>query len=193
MMHKEFTSLMSAVLDREATAAETHQLHEHLASCPDCAQTWTHWRTLDRNLGAAPMIAPAPGFVWRVSARLEREQQLRRRRWLGSGLLMAWAGIMALIWVVLVAAVVWGVTHPLEVGEVASSGVHLLSGLTWLVRTLQSFLADGGGIGLSLGLGFYLGLTVLVLLAWAWLLLRETGWLRPLVTAGDSLTQSLRG
>ncbi len=193
-MHKEFTTLMSTVLDREATAAETERLHEHLTVCPVCAQTWTHWRTLDRYLAAAPLLMPAQGFVWRVAERIERERQrARRRRWVGSGLLLAWGGIMVLLWLGLVVSLVWAFTHPVEVGQVASAGAYLFSGLAWLLRTLQSILADGGGLELSLGVGFYLGITALVLLLWAWLLLREMGWLRPLATAGDSFTYSLKG
>ncbi len=185
-MHKEFTEIMSAVLDREATPGETARLHEHLAGCAVCAQTWNHWQLLDGRLVLARQVAPAPGFMLRVSQRLvEQEQRARRRRTVGSGLLLAWGATIGLLWLAFIATFAWCYTHPSTLGQVASSGLYWFDGAAWLLRMVQSTLVDLGGLWLSLGVGFYLGLTTLVLLAWAALLLTKSDWLHTLIRPGD--------
>jgi predicted anti-sigma-YlaC factor YlaD len=186
-MHNEYTVIMSEVLDREATAEQRLRLHDHQAECPICAATWDRWQSLDAQLSAAARLAPAPGFVLRVSARLaERQARTQRRRQLGSGLLLAWGASIGLLWLAVAGTLGWCLTHPTAVGELTSSGVYWLDGALWLWRTVQSTLVDLGGLWLSLGVGFYLGLTALVLFVWAALLLTKSDWLRSLFEAGDS-------
>ncbi len=187
MMHVEFTALMSAVLDHEASATEVQRLHEHLAGCRACAQTWATWRSLDSLLAGAPLLTPPADFVLGVSLRLEqRRRQTRRRRWLGSGLLLVWAALIAAVWLVAGACLVWGITHPEGIGQLASSGTQTVASISGILHGLRAGLTGVGVWQLSLGLGFYLGLTAIVAAVWFWLMAHKSGWSDALSLVHDA-------
>lgn len=186
MTHTEFTMLMSAVLDHEAPPGDQRKLQEHLSGCPACSQTWARWQELNTYLSAAPVVAPPPGFALHMAGRLEAERQrAHRRRWLGSGLLMAWAGSIAVLWLVLLGLVVWGYTHPLDLGRLAASGVQTLSGLADLMNALRSAIEGLGFLPVSLGVGFYVGVTALVAGGWLWLMAHKSAWAQIFAVSAD--------
>jgi anti-sigma factor RsiW len=90
MTHTDYTLWMSLALDGMLAPDEERALHIHLDICPACHAMWQTWASLDRQLRAVPVVAPAPGFVARVEAR-QRARDLRRRGAIGGLLLLSGA------------------------------------------------------------------------------------------------------
>jgi anti-sigma factor RsiW len=70
------------LLSREALSPdEAQQLQEHLQNCQACTLLSVALREVDRELHAALILTPAPGFATRWMGRLEAERrQLHRRQ-----------------------------------------------------------------------------------------------------------------
>jgi predicted anti-sigma-YlaC factor YlaD len=176
--------LMSLVLDGEATEAETVSLCQHIAVCSACAATWAQWRALDARLAAAPQVPVPPNFVANVVARLVgRRLQRRRWQWIGSGVLMAWTGVICAMGFCLAGLLSWGLAHPADGSLIVSWGARLLSNLAWLLRVLQVWVDIVGGFALGLGAGFYLLLTMGLSLLWFSVVACRLGWARAAVPA----------
>jgi len=168
-MHTHYTRLMSLVLDDEATASQKADLQRHLAACPACATTWTQWQTLDVRLAAAPRLTPPPNLVAQVLGRLEeRRLRQRRRRWIGSGLLVAWIGIAVASGLLLAGLLLWGLMHPLEGGLFATWAARLLSNLFRLVEVFYGCLSLAAGSFLGWGAAFCVALTACLAALWVW-------------------------
>jgi len=69
-MHDNYTILMSASLDGEATVEEQQLLQAHLQVCAACATTWDLWRRVDRLFASAPSATPALDYGDKVLSRL---------------------------------------------------------------------------------------------------------------------------
>jgi anti-sigma factor RsiW len=176
--HAQYTGLMSLALDREITPSQDEILQAHLMTCPTCAALWAEWQAVDAEFEAAPMLTPPPGLALGVAARIEERGRRRSRaRWFGAGLLIAWLACAALVLLLTVAGVWWGLAHPLQASVALSAGAHLLSGILWPVRSMEVAFA-GAGISLWVGVGGYLALTGALLGLWLWLASRQ----RTLVT-----------
>lgn len=98
----QYSEWMSLAQDGMLSGTQTHLLHTHIATCASCRKTWETMTALSQILRAAPMRAPAPGFVQRFEARLAYQQEQRRRAmvWLLLGVGVVALGLLALpsIW-----------------------------------------------------------------------------------------------
>jgi anti-sigma factor RsiW len=183
-MHGKFTLLMSLVLDREATAAEDRLMREHLATCVPCALTWDRWRTLDRRLARAPMVAPPPTLIEGVRIRLaERRARSSRQKWIGSGLVLAWGILFCGFWLAMAGLIWWGMRHQLEMSVVVSTAARCVSAGSWLLRSLGTLAGSVGSSTLALGFGLGIGLTCSLGMLWVWVMARSRTWLRVSVPA----------
>ncbi len=106
MAHPEYTLWMSLALDNMLAPEQERALQAHLATCPACQAMWQQFTRLDRQLRAAPSMAPAPGFSARVDARL-RARRARRYGALGGLLLLAGT---TTLWLALVLTAILGTT-----------------------------------------------------------------------------------
>jgi anti-sigma factor RsiW len=176
-MHDEFTSLMSLVLDREATPGQAAVLHRHVSDCAECAATWQEWQAMDVRLAAAPVVLPPASLMVGVAARLaERNAQRQRRHRLASGLLLAWGGTLGALWLVTLIVAAWGYSHPLEAGLLLSSGAQVVTSLTGLLSGVQSFLHSLGEPVLALLSACFVSLIAGLVLMWVWVIFRsDTG------------------
>ena len=95
-MCEQYTEWMSLAQDGMLNSTQTRLLHAHLAACPPCRRQWEAMTLVSQILRAAPMVAPAPGFVARFQARLAYREEQRRR-----ALIWILLGIGALALVVL--------------------------------------------------------------------------------------------
>ena len=173
-MHDEFTSLMSLVLDREATPGQALDLRRHLAGCAACAATWRQWQAVDAHLAAAPVVAPPSYLMAGVAARLaERNAQRQQRRRLVSGLILAWGGTLAALWLAMFVTAAWGYTHPLAAGLALSSAAQLAAGLSGLLGGVESFLRGLGDPALALLSACFVSMTVGLVMLWLWVLVRS--------------------
>jgi anti-sigma factor RsiW len=75
----QYLEWMSLAQDGMLSSTQTHLLHAHLASCPECQTTWQAMTAVSQILHAAPMVAPTSGFVGRVQARLAVREDRRRQ------------------------------------------------------------------------------------------------------------------
>jgi hypothetical protein len=176
-MHTEYTALMSLVLDREATPQQVAGLQAHLAGCAACARTWQDWQGFHAKLSAAPMLIAPPAFALGVTARLEtRRRQQRRRRWLASGLLVTWGGMLCALWILALVLCWWGYVHPVELSLALSSAAQVLSGTALLLRGLERTLGGFGGPSPVLWLCSLAGFTAALVLVWVWAMARSAGW-----------------
>lgn len=169
--HDEYLLLMSLALDEEAAPVELDRLHAHLRTCPACAQAWEAWSGLDRQLAAAPMIAPPPDLADRVMSRVRQAALAKQRRtWLGWG---AWAGAISLV----TGLIFWGALAFLWLGgQLIVVGDVLLSWLEafWLlVRGLIAAVASIGVPALASALVTLSVVTCALGLLWLWLLARR--------------------
>jgi anti-sigma factor RsiW len=173
-MHHEFTSLMSLVLDREATPAQATALRQHIAGCSECTATWREWQAVDVRLAAALVVSPPASLMVDVAARLvERNAQRQRRRRVASALLLAWGGTLGALWLVTLVLAAWGYSHPLEAGLLLSSGAQVMTSLTELLSGAQSFLRSLGQPVLALLSACFVSLTAGLVLLWVWVMVRS--------------------
>ena len=75
----QYLEWMSLAQDGMLNSTQTHLLHAHLATCTQCQATWEAMTLVSQVLHAAPMVAPATGFVARVQARLVQREERRRQ------------------------------------------------------------------------------------------------------------------
>ncbi len=75
----QYLEWMSLAQDGMLNSTQTHLLHAHLATCPQCQTTWEAMTAVSQVLHAAPMVAPASGFVVRVQAKLALREERRRQ------------------------------------------------------------------------------------------------------------------
>jgi anti-sigma factor RsiW len=75
----QYLEWMSMAQDGVLSSTQMRLLYAHLASCPECQTTWEAMTAVSQILHAAPMIAPAAGFVARVQARLAAHEEQRRQ------------------------------------------------------------------------------------------------------------------
>lgn len=76
---EQYSEWMSLAQDGMLSGTQTRLLHTHLASCPLCQTEWEAMTFVSQMFRAAPMVAPAPGFVGRFQARLALREEQRRR------------------------------------------------------------------------------------------------------------------
>lgn len=78
MNHQPFETW---ILDEEPLTLEQKQaLHEHLNGCPSCQSLSAAWIGVGRLFKTTPAVKPGAGFRDRWQVRLEREEQLARRK-----------------------------------------------------------------------------------------------------------------
>lgn len=177
-MHREYTQLMSLVLDGEATPAEAQRLREHLDACGACSETWRQWRAIDRRFAATPALAAPVGLAERVIAGLETVELRRRRaRWLGAGLLVGWMSFAVVAAVVASLAVVWFQSNTAYIVSRAVFVAHWIGALLLLAHGAVAAGASLGAPALAGAVG---------LLACATCVLGAT-WLRLLAQRGQLL------
>jgi len=88
-MHcSECSQWISLYLDELLSEEQVARWQEHLTLCQDCRAEWESMRVLSAVLEAEPTVSPAPGFVDRVSLRLQ-QREVRRSRFFGSLKLIA--------------------------------------------------------------------------------------------------------
>ncbi len=173
-MHDEYTGLMSVVLDDEATPEQATALRHHVADCGSCAAVWREWRALDVRLAATPALEPPVSLMAGLTARLAAHRaEHHRRRWLASGLVLAWAGMLCVVWLASVVALAWGYSHPVEVGLLLSSGAQIVSSLAWLLRGAQALVGGWGEASWPMVAGCFVSLTACLALLWVWLMMRS--------------------
>lgn len=76
---EQYSEWMSLAQDGMLSSTQTRLLHTHLALCPPCQTEWEAMTFVSKMFHAAPMVAPAPGFVGRFQARLAYREEQRRR------------------------------------------------------------------------------------------------------------------
>lgn len=87
---------MMDALDGALSASDQRRLADHLGACSHCRAEWEALNALDELLVNPTMLAPAPGFVGRVEARLERFEA-QRRTLLGGLILLGAAMALCLL------------------------------------------------------------------------------------------------
>jgi anti-sigma factor RsiW len=62
---------------------ERHTLEEHLASCSQCQQLQRNWQSVNHELRAKSMVAPAQGFTqrWQAGLAERRAREMQRQAW----------------------------------------------------------------------------------------------------------------
>lgn len=90
----QYLEWMSLAQDGMLSSTQTHLLHAHLATCPECQTTWEAMTAVSQILHAAPMVAPGSGFVARVQARLAVREERRRQVLVGA---LLGIGVLSLI------------------------------------------------------------------------------------------------
>lgn len=174
MMHDEYTTLMSLVLDREAVPAEVQRLQEHLRSCRSCAETWQQWQILDHRLAASPMVAVPVGLAERAVARLDHAELRRRRmRWLGRGLLAGLVGLVgaAALWGGL--AFTWFHASTAMLAEWVFIVAQWISALLLLGRGAWAAVSSLGAPTLAGAVGLLACATCILGMTWLWLVPRR--------------------
>jgi anti-sigma factor RsiW len=101
---RDMELLMSLALDGLATDEEQQSLKNHLAACPQCAQSWEAMRRVSLILSAGTMVEPPPGFVGAVMERVDA-QHTSSVRWMGG--IVIFAGIAGLLAALLLIASLW--------------------------------------------------------------------------------------
>ncbi len=96
---------MMLALDGELPPEEWRRLESHLEACAPCRAQWERLQAVEQVLQDAPLLAPPPGFVGRVMARVDR-RRARQRSVLG-GLALAlgsavviFLSLLPLLWTV---------------------------------------------------------------------------------------------
>jgi len=86
------------LLSRETLSPdEAEQLQDHLQSCQACTLLSVALREVDRELHAAPVSSPAPGFANRWMRRLEAERRQLHRRQTFIVMFLSIGGAMSLL------------------------------------------------------------------------------------------------
>jgi anti-sigma factor RsiW len=83
---------------------ETRQLQDHLQNCQACTLLSVALREVDRELHAAPVYNPAPGFVSRWQAHLKAERLQHHRRQTFIVMFLSIGGAMSLLTLLALAA-----------------------------------------------------------------------------------------
>jgi anti-sigma factor RsiW len=92
------------LLSRETLSPEeAEQLQEHLQNCQACTLLSVALREVDRELHAAPVLSPAPGFADRWMRRLEAERRQLHRRQTFIVMFLSIGGAMSLLALLLLA------------------------------------------------------------------------------------------
>jgi anti-sigma factor RsiW len=172
-MHSQYTELMSLILDDEASAEQTAEMHAHLATCQACAATWARWRAMDAHFRRAPMLAPSHDLADQVLARLKTRSQRRFwKGWLGVGIFLAWIAMAGAVVAALAGVIWWGISHPLQAGVTLSAATQLVSSFLWPVRGAAAALTSAG-LPLGYGIAGYFGVTCALLALWVWVVARR--------------------
>jgi len=171
MRHREYTRLMSEVLDGIATPADAERLRTHLRGCAACGSTWEEWRAVDRLLATAPHVPPPPTLLSGLSERLEAyEADRRRTRSVIAGLLVGLA--------MLASAVSLGVAG-LEVSRLARSGIlwepgssvaQFVDSVSWTIQGAATVLGSIGWQSLTMVIGTWLVFAGLMAISWLYVL-----------------------
>ncbi len=170
-MHKEYTMLMSAELDGEATPAEAQRLREHVRACAACAAVWQQWQAADRRLGAGGQIAPPVDFTERVLQRLDAAELRRRRiRWLGSGLVLGWLSLMAIAAVLVILVLPWFLGNAPQIAQLKTVAVQMGEAVLLLLRGVLTALASLGAPVLAAVVGLIACATCVLGATWLKLL-----------------------
>jgi predicted anti-sigma-YlaC factor YlaD len=171
-MHPQYTTLMSLVLDREATPEQETQLRSHTGECRACAVAWAQWRVLDRRLAMAPTVAPPPTLLPSIMARLgERSARPSRGPLLASSVLLLWAGIAALFWCLVLGLLWWGYSNPVALTLVVSSATQVIGHAVSLLMTLPIHAGELQQVALPLGVALALAGVAALVTLWVLLLL----------------------
>jgi predicted anti-sigma-YlaC factor YlaD len=173
-MHTDYTMLMSAALDHEATPDELQRLREHVRTCAACAGVWEQWQAVDRRLEMAPLVAPAPAFAEAVMARVEAYSFRRRRsRLLGSSLAAVLLTVSVLGAALLGLLIYWGIQDP---GQASGVFFAILKGAGMAAWILLGLLRLMGGIGaptIAACIGLLATATCLFSMLWLWVIGRR--------------------
>jgi predicted anti-sigma-YlaC factor YlaD len=136
---------MMEALDATLSAPEQQRFTAHLDRCAHCQAEWRALNAVERMLTNPRMAYPAPGFVARVEARLER-YEAQRRTLLGGLILLGAAAVFSLV----AALLLLNGRNPIEVygnflwdtyqllGYVARLGTSLLAALWYALEALSS-------------------------------------------------------
>lgn len=118
-------------------AEEQAALQRHLQTCDHCRQLVAAWDEVERQLRAAPMLAPASGFTSRWLQRMETERlNIQRRQTLAILLFSTGGAALLLASLVLLAVPIFQASH--------------LTFWTWVYRVM-SFVSLAGGAQEVLG------------------------------------------
>ena len=169
-MHAEYTMLMSAALDDEATPAEQQHLRDHLRTCAECAGVWERWQAVDRRLDAAPLMLPSLGFADTVMARIEAQAlKPQRARWLNSWLvavLLAAGLVLALALTGLL--LYWGAQNAAQVTNLFFAALRGVGTATWIFLGFLRLMSGVGAPTLAAGVGLLATLTCVFSILWLW-------------------------
>ena len=168
MSCKQSEAWMIDAFDGTLATSDQQQLMAHMELCRHCRTDWEAFAELDRMLANPPRVFPAPGFVNRVDARLDRHEA-QRRTLIGGLMLLGAAAALSLM---AVPSLLNGL-NPLEaygvflqntyrlLGHAAQLSYQLVSAL-WLVLNALARSAD---VSLS-NLLMYIVAIVLAVLVW---------------------------
>jgi anti-sigma factor RsiW len=160
-MHEDYTLLMSLVLDHEATTDEEDLLYEHLEGCPDCARTWSQWRSNDELFRHEPPLIPPDTLLAGVMGAIERSvRKPANPWWYASGLLLLWSVLAASLVTAVLVCALWGVEHPQQISSAVTSAAQVLGALVLLSRQFASILRAAGESAVALAVTGYVGLTL---------------------------------
>jgi len=124
--------------DAALTAEQAQELGAHMRACQTCQELASALRQVEAELGAAPLLSPAPGFASRWQVRLEKES---RRRYTHQDLTWLWVsaaitglllvGLLILVWPAMrsPALILWTVVYQAMrlVSLVAGARVFLIN------------------------------------------------------------------
>ena len=96
MSCRESKSWMMDAFDGTLAASNQRQLMAHLETCADCRAEWKGLNALEQMLANPSMALPAPDFVDRVEARLDRFEA-QRRTLVGGLILLGAAAALCLL------------------------------------------------------------------------------------------------
>ena len=136
---------MMDALDAELSAPDHQRLMAHLDACSLCRSEWRALNLVEQMLGNPPTVSPAPGFVRRVEARLDRHET-QRRTLLGGLILLGAAAAFSLV----AALLLLNGRNPIEVygnflwdtyrvlGYIAMLGYRVLTALWYTLGALSN-------------------------------------------------------
>ncbi len=140
MDHRHFENKL--LNDEQMTLEENRALQSHLQDCAICSAL------VEANLALrnVKMVAPAPGFADRFTARLAVQRKTQKRRYFFGGLILLLSGAGLLLWFI----------SPTLIATLSSPTTVLSAWVSFVVSTLSllQVFSEVGRVVLRVATGF---------------------------------------